>query len=320
MTTDSGAFSLDKPRYDQRTFFGRYAAFRDQLDIFTLFTSEKKLQESLGLLQQYETGTLPSTISDDELWEAKRIRDSILHPDTGKPIFPIFRFSFFALAQIPICGVLLVPNPSFMLTLFGQWLNNSYNVCVNYENRNASNNIETELLVGSYAIATGTSCSIALGIRHFTKNYTSSLARVAMPFLSVLAAGVTNLFVIRYNEMQDGIDITNETGSITYGKSVIAGRDAIMKCCVARFVWLTPMLVAPPFLMDLLGKVPLIRKSPKIRFVSEIAIIGGIAWAVMPMALAVFPQKDSLSINDIEPHFKKSIPVGTETVFFNKGL
>lgn len=73
--------------------------------------------------------------------------DSVLHPDTGKPIFPLFRFSAFAPANIPIAAMLLYPssNPVFVMT--AQFINQTYNVCVNYANRNASSEMPMSTLL-----------------------------------------------------------------------------------------------------------------------------------------------------------------------------
>jgi hypothetical protein len=41
------------------------------------------------------------------------------------------------------------------------------------------------------------------------------------------------------------------TGSVTYGKSQLAGRDAIYKCAVSRCLWQIPCLVMPPLLVGM---------------------------------------------------------------------
>ena len=64
--------------------------------------------------------------------------------------------------------------------------------------------------------------------------------------------------------------------------------------------------------------------SPRGKMVSEIATLAALLWAVMPAALAVFPQRDSMLISDLEPELQEKIKnmggsVGTH-VFYNKGL
>ena len=72
------------------------------------------------------------------LWESKLMKQSIIHPDTNKPIFWAFRFSAFPVLNIPITTLLLFPG-STTITVASQFINQTYNVAINYSNRNASN-------------------------------------------------------------------------------------------------------------------------------------------------------------------------------------
>lgn len=50
-----------------------------------------------------------------ELWKAKKIVDSTLHPDTGEPVFLPFRMSCFVLSNLVVTAGMLTPNLSVSL-------------------------------------------------------------------------------------------------------------------------------------------------------------------------------------------------------------
>ena len=131
-------FELGKSRYNLKTFKGRFAQNMDIIDWRTLFVSESKLNESVKLLDDYKADRLPPNVTNKDLWEAQKIKQSTLHPDTGEKIFMPFRMSGYVPFNSPILAGLLMPNPSLAQTVFWQWLNQSHNACVNYANRNAT--------------------------------------------------------------------------------------------------------------------------------------------------------------------------------------
>ncbi len=45
-----------------------------------------------------------------ELWSAKKIVDSTLHPDTGEPVFLPFRMSCFVLSNLVVTAGMLTPG------------------------------------------------------------------------------------------------------------------------------------------------------------------------------------------------------------------
>ena len=152
-------FDLRVPRFDQSTFAGRWMSFQQSTDFRTLFIDEDTIKRSLGILETYKknaaaAGPAASVASitkytNDELWEARRVVEATCHPETNEPIFAPVRFAAFAPANIPICTLLIWPNPSPALAIFGQWINQSYNVAVNYANRNMSNPMPTNVVATS---------------------------------------------------------------------------------------------------------------------------------------------------------------------------
>ena len=109
--------------------------------------TKNQLDRATSLLDQYRAGTLPKTVSDSQLWQARKsawqcvrlcrsrlcaaspcrtrsagltwccarrlaVRDGVIHPDTGEVIPVPFRMSFFVFANVPICVGMLLTAPT----------------------------------------------------------------------------------------------------------------------------------------------------------------------------------------------------------------
>ncbi|KAI4904151.1 hypothetical protein NFI96_013812, partial [Prochilodus magdalenae] len=75
------------------SFLGRFRHFVDIIDPRTLFVSETRLKECVELLDHFKHGTLPPGTTNQQLWEAQKVKQAIIHPDTGQKIFMPFRMS-----------------------------------------------------------------------------------------------------------------------------------------------------------------------------------------------------------------------------------
>ncbi|XP_075963276.1 sideroflexin-5a isoform X3 [Anarhichas minor] len=186
-------FQHGKPRFDQNTFFGRFRHFLDVIDPSTLFVTEKRLQESVELLDRFKQGTLPAGVTDAQLWQAQKIKQWIgqqnlyqtlnltsKHPkhdeeDCGSvrracrslTIRPSSTLTRGRRSSCPFgCQVvgLLLPNQTLVSTIFWQWLNQSHNACVNYCNRNASKPAPVSRFFQGYLGAVTSAVSIAVGL------------------------------------------------------------------------------------------------------------------------------------------------------------
>lgn len=128
---------LTKPPYDQSTFDGRLRHFVRLTSPLTLFASQTQLQHAQNLVNAYiNRKPLPARLDDynrsfyseSELWKAKYLVESSIHPDTHEPIFVPFRMSCFVPTNLLVTAGLLIPNPSLKTLVFWQWLNQSVNV------------------------------------------------------------------------------------------------------------------------------------------------------------------------------------------------
>jgi hypothetical protein len=143
-------------RFDQSTFSGRFARMLLACDPALLLHTEDTVRASLQSLVKAEedlatakmtpspvvvststtstSTTSAATLTPSEsrtLWEAKRIVDSAIHPDTGEVIPRPFRMSGYVPYNGPIC-VSMVAATSTIPLLFWSWVNQSQNALVNY--------------------------------------------------------------------------------------------------------------------------------------------------------------------------------------------
>jgi len=59
---------------------------------------------------------------------------------------------------------MLLPGAGLANQVFWQWINQTYNICLNHANRNASNALSNQELAVTYGAAVSASCGVALGL------------------------------------------------------------------------------------------------------------------------------------------------------------
>nr|BAC31624.1 unnamed protein product [Mus musculus] len=258
-STDAPPFQLGKPRFQQTSFYGRFRHFLDIIDPRTLFVTEKRLREAVQLLEDYKHGTLRPGVTNEQLWSAQKIKQAILHPDTNEKIFMPFRMSGYIPFGTPIVVGLLLPNQTLASTVFWQWLNQSHNACVNYANRNATKPSPASKFIQGYLGAVISAVSIAVGLNVLVQKAnkftpaTRLLVQRFVPFPAVASANICNVVLMRYGELEEGIDVLDADGNLV-GSSKIAARHALLETALTRVVLPMPILVLPPIVMSMLEK------------------------------------------------------------------
>lgn len=304
-------------QYDMQTYGGRCLHFFSVIgDLSTLTTTQAQVERYRQQLSQAEAEDSPT---DAELWRARQVLMAVVHPQTGEVIPAVLRFSFFAPANLVICAGLLSPGASLARTAFFQWLNQTYNVAVNYANR-SSGDVSPATLGAAYCAATSSSLAIALGLQAAARRLSGSgsggLLRLTVPALAVSVGGVINLLMTRGHELRGGVAVHAADGT-PLGESVAAARLALLECSVARVVWtvglltLTPVLAAPAA-----ARV----RGPTAAMGVELAVSFGLIWAIVPCAMALFPQRAAVQLSALEPHLGGAGWDRNSLVYYNKGL
>jgi hypothetical protein len=84
------AFDPKGQRFDQSNFVGRFSRMLLACDPRLLFYTDSQVQQAQATLETYQDC---DACIDRALWEAKRIVDAAVHPDTGDVIPRPFRMS-----------------------------------------------------------------------------------------------------------------------------------------------------------------------------------------------------------------------------------
>ena len=264
-----------------------------------------------------------------ELWRAKRILDSTLHPDTGTPVILPFRMSSYVLSNLVVTVGMLTPGLGTAGTLFWQIANQSLNVAVNTANANKSHPLTTQQLVTNYLLAVAGSCSVAVGLnaivpklRNISPNTRTILSRL-VPFAAVVSAGMVNVFLMRGEEIRKGITVYDTVTNQPVGTSKTAAKYAVGETALSRVINATPIMVLPALVLVRLQKGVLKGRSNLAVAAANLGLITVTSFAALPFALAIFPQKRVRSIDDLEEHLRGVTNRNGQVVkqvWFNRGM
>jgi sideroflexin-5 len=302
----------------------------------TLFVSSSGLEQAKELVTSYKTGKAQSMTP--EIWQAKKIVDSTLHPDTGQPVFLPFRMSCFVISNLVVTAGMLQPNMSTTGVVAWQWINQSLNVAINSANANKSSPLSTSTLVKSYFTAVAASCSVAVGLnaivprlKRISPNTKMILGRL-VPFAAVASAGALNVFLMRGEEIRTGIDVfpvqsesekaeREKSGKevASLGKSKKAAFLAVGETAASRVLNSTPVMAIPPLILVQLQKQDWLKSRPRMVLPVNLGLILTTSIFALPLALAAFPQRQAVSVDSLEDEFKGKGGVGG-MVEFNRGI
>ncbi|XP_030627081.1 sideroflexin-5a isoform X2 [Chanos chanos] len=284
---------------------------------------QRRLKECIALLEHFKNGTLPPGITNAQLWEAQKVKQAIIHPDTGEKIPMPFRMSGYVPFGTPVVIGLLLPNQTLASTIFWQWLNQSHNACVNYCNRNATKPTPVSTFVQGYMGAVSSAVTIAVGLNILIQRAerfspaTRVLIQRFVPFPAVATANVCNVLLMRHSELAEGISVLDDSGNVV-GTSRLAARHALLETAVTRVVLPMPILVLPPMVMALLERLPVFPKRRHLVLpVHSLVCLSAFSLA-LPLAISLFPQNSQIAVSRLEPEIAAATKCPVVT--YNKGL
>lgn len=261
-----------------------------------------------------------------EMWEHKKVKDSVLHPDLGEKILLPFRMSAFVPMNVAIVAGMLGARSIASTTLW-QTVNQTFNVCVNHSNRNASNTMSNSQLLTNYLAAVTSSVGTAVGLNEWVKrsNYAEhvkqNLLRV-VPFTAVTIANIFNIGLMRRQEMTSGITVKDHEGN-DRGKSAVAGRTAVAQTIFSRVILVMPTMVFQPMLMSACERTTLFKKYPVLTPTTNLLSIAVMIAVCLPLCIGMFPQISSMEVEKMEPTFHNLVDSKgnkVEKLYYNKGL
>lgn len=137
-------------------------------------------------------------------------------------------------------------------------------------------------MVQSYLLAVSASCSVALGLnavvprlKRLSPTAKTTLTRL-VPFAAVASAGALNVFLMRGEEIRQGIDIfptlseeekaqreKSGTEVQSLGKSKKAATLAVGETALSRVLNSTPIMVLPPLILVRLQETDWLKRRPR---------------------------------------------------------
>mmetsp|Transcript_11998 Transcript_11998/g.18416 ORF Transcript_11998/g.18416 Transcript_11998/m.18416 type:complete len:393 (-) Transcript_11998:106-1284(-) len=320
------SFDPKGQRFSQKTFGGRFARMLLECDPRLLIYSGAEVQKYKKILEDHNSQ--PAEMAH-ELWEAKRIVDSAVHPDTGEIIPRPFRMSGYVPFNGPIC-VAMVASQSTMSLLFWSWVNQSQNALVNFFNRNASSPMTNEALVKSYAAAVGSALVVAFGLatiiqKRYSPEKAKSLLRwVAFP--SAVVASSLNCYIVRSPEISTGIPLLDEDGNVVGEDSLSleAAKRGVYSTTASRALLQAPVYFLPPILISMGPLKTYLSKFPAAAVPITTYLVLVSFGVGLPGTVAIFPQISAISAQDVDSKFQhlKNPKTGKpyEVYYYNKGL
>ncbi|KAL4766032.1 sideroflexin family transporter [Aspergillus foveolatus] len=305
-----GDRELPHSQYDLNTYWGRVRHAADISDPRMLFVSSAGLEQAKRLISSYKQNEI-STMNA-ELWRAKKVVDSTLHPDTGEPVFLPFRMSCYVLSNLVVTAGMLTPGLKTTGTLLWQIANQSLNVAINNANSNKSTPLSVSQMAKSYLMAVSASCSVALGLnalvprlKNVSPNTKLILGRL-VPFAAVSSASALNVFLMRSEEIRQGIDVypvpEKEGEPVqSLGRSKVAAKIAVGETAISRVLNATPIMVVPPLILVQLEKRKLL--SPRMVLPANLGLVLATSLFALPLALGAFPQRQAISAASLEEEF-----------------
>ncbi|KAL6231294.1 hypothetical protein BDW75DRAFT_48651 [Aspergillus navahoensis] len=305
-----GDRELPPSQYDLSTYWGRVRHAADISDPRMLFVSPTGLERAKRLISSYKQNEIPAM--NAELWKAKKVVDSTLHPDTGEPVFLPFRMSCYVLSNLVVTAGMLTPGLQTTGTLLWQIANQSLNVAINNANSNKSTPLSVSQMAKSYLMAVSASCSVALGLnalvprlKNVSPNTKLILGRL-VPFAAVSSASALNVFLMRSEEIRQGIDVypvpEKEGEQVqSLGRSKVAAKIAVGETAISRVLNATPIMVVPPLVLVQLEKRKLL--SPRMVLPANLGLVLATSLFALPLALGAFPQRQAISAASLEEEF-----------------
>lgn len=322
--TSVPAFDPEGQRFSQETFSGRFARMLLACDPTLLLYTEAQVRDCQTFVESYKDQ--PAEM-DRALWEAKRVYESAVHPDTGATIPRPFRMSGYVPFNGPIC-VSMVAAQTMMPLLFWSWMNQSQNALVNFYNRNASSPMSNETLMKSYAAAVGSALVVAFGLSTaIQKKYSPEQAKALMrwvAFPSAVVASSLNCYIVRSPEIDTGIPLLNDRGEVVGEGSLEAAKRGVNSTTASRAILQAPVYFLPPMLMAAGVFKKFVTKNPQMAMPLTTFLVLTSFGLGLPATVAIFPQISEISANEVDTKFQHLRDPATnkpyETFYYNKGL
>lgn len=320
---------LDKPIWDQNTFYGRLKYFQWITDPRNSLVSTNTLYGAKDLINNVRSsGKIPQGLTVGDVRKAQQLYLSAFHPDTGDLQNVIGRMSFQVPGGMVLIGAMVTWYRGTAAVIFWQWANQSFNALVNYTNRNAASELSTGKIATAYLSATVSALGTALGLKAILANRAPPFFQRLVPFAAVAASNAVNIPLMRQNELIHGVAMYDENNNRITESRYAAGK-GIGLVVLSRNLIAAPSMVLLPVLMERLQhRAWMIKYGKYINAPLQIFLSGVSLLVMVPIGCALFNQRCSIATEKLKVMDQKNYDdvvnkYGTDMpkiLYFNKGL
>lgn len=157
-----------------------------------------------------------------------------------------------------------------------------------------------------------------------------------VPFAAVASAGALNVFLMRGEEMRTGIPVYPVLSDEDRARLVLEGKSeaeaapalglskkaatlAVGETALSRVLNSSPIMVIPPLILVRLQRTEWLKRNARFTTPINLGLILATSYLALPLALAAFPQRQTISADSLEEEFHgKGGHKGL--VVFNRGI
>ncbi|XP_076228965.1 sideroflexin-2-like [Nomia melanderi] len=319
---------IDQPLWDQSTYIGRWKHYAFISDCRTIIEPKKKLLEAKQFCENYRNDKIPASATMKDIIYAKKLRDSAFHPDNGQLMCILGRMSFQLPSSVIITTTMLTFYKSTTAILLCQMINQTHNAIVNYTNRNAITDRDSDDKSSTkiaFLCAVLASSLVTIGCKKLLHRRGPTIER-CVPFLAVAAGHMTNLPLMRQNELVKGTPLFIGSTQEPFMHSKVAAIKAISECVLTRIAMCVPCLLFIPIITQTIKPYCFYQRRQWIMYPIEIIFcVVGCLFAI-PTSLALFPRYNSMSsallkICESEyKEFQQKVAEDVDKIYYCRGL
>ena len=310
------------------SYFERLKDRQKLYSVSSLKYSDAELMEiNKELKEYYESGVTKRT--NEELWAMYYAVKCNIHPETGKPVTKIFRWSTFVPVNVPIMIGVSCITPSPFNQIFFQSLSQTYNFGRNLVNSTTVNQRTNYELITSWSAAVFAAIVSSAGLREVFNRMKKKgkLVTAIMPWTplcGIFVANTVTLYFSRSKELKYGIPVHHPATDMPIEEmpSRKAAFNAFMESWAIRMLLPIPMFVVPMISSRFAKKHFKFysRTIPKLAFDASVAAASLSTGLIFIMA--GFSTTGYVKLNKLEPRLQqrlKAYPPHT-IIQYAKGL
>ncbi|XP_061692866.1 sideroflexin-4 [Syngnathoides biaculeatus] len=299
--------------------FCRFKMWANLLDPSFLFISNAVIQETRSQLGSGENVSK----KEEHAWN---ISLSSVHADSGSVLPLVFRPPAFLPLTAPLVVANFLPHKGIKPALFWQFLLQSYTAGFNYANRNSSSeqnqtgSLKQPLLIAgtvSYATCAGALPQIIVNRLDLRSLHFQNFFRFIVPVPLSAALAFVNVFTVRGEECETGIQVFDSNGNYV-GISKAAAQKAVMETALSRAVLFGTTGAVPNLLVSILKRTQLFQKNPLLiaptRHISVAFVLG----LMIPLSFSLFSLMGTIRKENVEEELQ--VKMAEEHLFYHRGL